>query len=128
MESGRSVMELFRSRGWTTIITDYMLDTVLFMVNVGVALITGLCSLMLAAALNVNNDGGNDATLLMAFLIGFVLGYALCAPLFSVVSSAVNTVIVLYAEAPNEFQSNHREHATEMLQAWRQAWPSEFKY
>ena len=60
--------------------------------------------------------------------VGFILGFALCATLFSVVSSAVNTVIVCYAEAPNEFQQNHPQLSEEMRAAWRQAWPNEFRY
>ena len=43
----------------------------------------------------------------------------------SVVSSAVNTVIVCFAEAPNEFQMNHPELSNEMRAGWRQAWPEE---
>ena len=38
MEAGHSVMTLFRNRGWTTIITDIMVDTVLFMVSLGVGI------------------------------------------------------------------------------------------
>jgi hypothetical protein len=60
--------------------------------------------------------------------IGFVLGWVMCATLFSIVSSAVNTVIVCYAESPNEFQANHPQLSNHMRAAWRQAWPVEFRY
>jgi len=46
----------------------------------------------------------------------------------SVVGSAVNTVIVCFAEAPNEFQRNHPELSEEMRATWRQAWPVECGY
>jgi hypothetical protein len=46
----------------------------------------------------------------------------------TLVSSAVNTVIVCYAEAPAEFQVNHPKLSEDMRATWRQAWPSEFSY
>lgn len=117
-------MKLFRERGWTSIITDYMVDTVLFMVSLGVAILVGVLALFTSAL-----QGGNDGTTLsLAFAIGFIVGYGMCTTLFSVVSSAVNTVIVCYAEAPNEFQANHPELSNDMRAAWSQAWPNEFNY
>lgn len=74
----------------------------------------------------------NVLTVIVLFLfvcsIGFIIGVVLCATLFSIVSSAVNTVIVCYAEAPQEFQNNHPELSEKMRAAWRQAWPNEFRY
>lgn len=124
MEAGSSVMNLFRMRGWTTIITDYMVDTVLFMVSLGVAVLTGILGILVAAAMQMS-DGTN---LGLSFIIGFMVGYAMCTTLFSIVSSGVNTVIVCYAEAPNEFQQNHPMLSERMRLSWRQAWPSEFNY
>jgi hypothetical protein len=60
--------------------------------------------------------------------IGLVVGFMLTSILMGVVGSAVNTVIVCYAEAPNEFQTNHPQLSADMRQSWRQAWPTEFKY
>ena len=124
MEAGSSVMTLFRERGWTSIITDYMVDTVLFMVSVGVAVLTGLLAVAIGAAMHLSDS----ANLGLSFLIGFMVGFGMCTTLFSVVSSAVNTVIVCYAEAPNEFQTNHPDLSERMLAAWRTAWPTEFSY
>ena len=45
--------------------------------------------------------------------------------MMSVVGSAVNTVIVCFAEAPAEFEANHPELSREMRMTWRQAWPVE---
>jgi hypothetical protein len=60
--------------------------------------------------------------------IGLVIGSLFASTLLGVVSSAVNTVIVCYAEAPNEFQANHPQLSENMRQAWRQAFPVDFKY
>jgi Plasma-membrane choline transporter len=121
MEAGMNVMTLFRERGWTSIITDSLVDTALFMISACVGAIVALFMSVYAAAIQASN------ILLLAF-VGFIIGYSLCATLLSIVSSAVNTVIVCYAEAPNEFQSNHPQLATTMKDAWRKAYPDEFRY
>ena len=123
MEAGKNVMTLFRNRGWTAIISDMMIDTVLFMVSLGVGLLIGLLSVAIGGVAS-----GDGATMIISFLIGCMFGYAISATLFSIVSSAVNTVIVCYAEAPNEFQANHPELSNRMRDSWRQAWPNEFNY
>lgn len=124
VEAGRNAMKLFRARGWTTIITDTMVDTVLFMVSLGVALFVGVISLAVGAAMNK----GDYETMGSAFLVGLLVGYAICATLLSLVGSSVNTVIVCYAEAPNEFQANHPELSETMRSSWSDAWPGEFNY
>ena len=124
VEAGGNVMKLFRERGWTSIITDNMTDTVLFMVSLGIAILVGILAIF-TSAIQGGSDGG---TVGVSFVIGFIVGFGMCTTLFSVVSSAVNTVIVCYAEAPNEFQANHPELSNSMRAAWRQTWPSEFNY
>ena len=42
MEAGMNVMTLFRNRGWTAIITDILVDTVLLMVSLGVGILTAV--------------------------------------------------------------------------------------
>jgi hypothetical protein len=60
--------------------------------------------------------------------IAIVTGFTLSSTLFSVVGSACKSVIVLYAEAPNEFQTNHPELSNRMRHSWQQAWPMDFNY
>ncbi len=125
MEAGKNVMTLFKSRGWTVIISDMLVDSVLSMVAMGVGVLTGIIGILVAQAAGIDLSQGMAV---IAFVLGFLVGFALAATLFSVVSSAVNTVIVCYAEAPAEFQQNHPRLSDEMREAWRQAWPNEFKY
>jgi hypothetical protein len=125
MEAGTSVMSLFRARGWTTIISDLMVDMVLSMVSIDVGLITGVVAVTICMAVM---GVGDMATLVASFAIGFGVGYSTCATLFSIVSSAVNTVIVLYAEAPSEFQQNYPDLSARMRDSWRQTWPNQFAY
>lgn len=125
MEAGKNVMTLFRSRGWTAIIADMLIDSVLNMVAMGVGVVTGVIGIFAAKAAGVDLSQGMVAA---PFGLGFLFGFSLSATLFSVVSSAVNTVIVCYAEAPAEFQQNHQKLSEDMRAAWRQAWPNNFSY
>ena len=125
MEAGTNVMTLFRNRGWTAIITDLMVDTVLMMVSLGVGVTTAVLVMIIGALTGLGSSAGTIGT---AAFLGFLLGYGMASTLFSVVSSAVNTVIVCYAEAPNEFQANHPELSSKMRDAWRVAYPNDFNY
>eukprot|EP00545_Synedropsis_sp_CCMP1620_P000608 CAMPEP_0119011304 /NCGR_PEP_ID=MMETSP1176-20130426/5585_1 /TAXON_ID=265551 /ORGANISM="Synedropsis recta cf, Strain CCMP1620" /LENGTH=534 /DNA_ID=CAMNT_0006964105 /DNA_START=28 /DNA_END=1632 /DNA_ORIENTATION=+ len=125
MEAGKNVMTLFKSRGWTAIIADMLVDSVLSMVAIVVGLLTGVIGILAAQASGIDLSQGKVAA---PFFLGFLFGFALAATLFSVVSSAVNTVIVCYAEAPAEFQQNHPKLSEEMRAAWKQAWPNDFSY
>ena len=69
----------------------------------------------------------SSVPLLLDF-IGFITGAVLTSTLLTLVLSAVNTVIVCYAEAPREFEENHPKLSQDMRAAWRQAWPDEFNY
>lgn len=123
IDSGKNVMTLFKTRGWTTIITDNLVGSVFGMLSIGVGLITGLIGTLLASmkGLGAEFAGG-------AFAVGFIVGLVLTSVLLSVVESSTNTVIVLYAEAPAEFEQNHPELSKSMRDTWRQAWPVEFRY
>jgi hypothetical protein len=63
MESGMNVMALFRNRGWTAIVADMLVDTVLLMVSLGVGVLTGLVGLFFASAMLLG-----QASLVITFL------------------------------------------------------------
>jgi len=121
LDAGRNVINLFKTRGWTTIITDNLANQVLGMMSVAVGLITGLISLAIAHGQGMvfGDEVGASAA---SFFVGFILGVVLTSTLMTLVSSAVNTVIVCYAEAPQEFETNHPKLSGEMRAAWKQAW------
>jgi len=125
IEAGKNVIQLFRSKGWDVIIADDLCDRVLFMVSLGVGILTGfvgmICTALDANLLGAFDLGDNSAS--AGFLIGLVVGFVFSSILMNVVGGAVNTVIVCYAESPAEFQQNHPILSGEMRQAWMQAWP-----
>mmetsp|Transcript_17181 Transcript_17181/g.35284 ORF Transcript_17181/g.35284 Transcript_17181/m.35284 type:complete len:536 (+) Transcript_17181:206-1813(+) len=124
IQASQNVIKLFQARGWSSIIADYLIDTVLMMVSICVGIITGIIGALVGSVLM--QQGG--AALIGAFFVGAAIGFILCSALFSLVSSAVNTVIVCFAEAPTEFKSNHPQLSHQMILAWRDAYPTEFGY
>jgi hypothetical protein len=47
IEAGKNVITLFQNKGWTAIITDDLVENVLFMLSVGIGLATGLIGLIM---------------------------------------------------------------------------------
>lgn len=123
VEASINTVNLFKARGWSAIIADTMVDTVLFMLSLCGGLVTGLIGVVVASALSQGVE-----TLAGAFFVGFLIGVILCNTLFSLVSSATNAVIVLFAEAPQEFKQNHPALSAQMIGAWRRVYPDEFTY
>jgi Plasma-membrane choline transporter len=125
VESGRAVFELFASRGWSSVVSDDLIDRVLDMISVGVGLATGLVAVAFSSVddklLNIFDLGENEKV--SAFFIGLAVGYAFCTILMSVIGAAVNAVIVCFADSAAEFESNHPELSAQMREAWVRAWP-----
>jgi hypothetical protein len=66
--------------------------------------------------------GAQDAPAACATL-GFVVGLVLTSIMMSTIASAVNTVIVCFAEGPAEFEANHPELSRKMRETWLQFYP-----
>ena len=57
------------------------------------------------------------------YSIGLVVGLVLCSILMSTIASAVNAVIVLFAEGPAEFEKNYPDLSKKMRTAYLNAHP-----
>lgn len=126
LTAGKRVMTLFSERGWTVIINDSMILRVLNLVSLMIAAMTGCIGVLLANANHswISEFGASaNAT---AFFVPFVVGLAVASILMNVIASAVDTVVVAFAEAPLEFERNHPGLSAQMVSAWRQCYPDEF--
>jgi hypothetical protein len=121
IDAAKNVISLFKARGWTAIITDYMLDRVLLMISFGNGLLSGGFAAVISYLFRLNLEG-------MAFGIGFLVGLVLTSVVLGVVGSGVNTVIVCYAEDPATFEINHYDLSVRMRSSWREAFPHDFTY
>lgn len=121
IDAAKNVFTLLKSRGWTVIITDYIVDRVLMMLSFGNGLLNGACAAYISYAFNLNLEAE-------AFTVGFFIGILLTSTVLGLVSSGVNTVIVCYAEDPAIFEVNHYELSLRMRDTWRVAFPDQFAY
>ena len=122
IESGKAVMQLFADRGWEAIIADDLVGNALLLTSIIVGGVVGAIGLALAATTTFFESAG-DAAFGVAFFLGFIVGLAVCSILLSTIASGVNTVIVMFADAPREFEQNHPELSNKMRSTWQQFYP-----
>lgn len=127
LEAGKNVFTLFRNRGWDAIIADDLVGNVLFLMSVVVGALSGLIGLVVEATTDFfqGSDGSTPSnTGAFAFFLCFIVGLVICSVLMSTIGSAVNAVVVLFAEAPAEFQQNYPDLSQQMRDAWLGAFPN----
>jgi len=129
IEAGKNVFTLFRNRGWEAIIADDLVSNVFFFLSLVVG---GICA-GIGYAINENaangtwfanapDTGANVQT--TNAVLGFIIGLVLSSILLSTIGSAVNAVIVCFAEGPAEFEVNHPELSRKMRETWLKFYPS----
>lgn len=119
--AGSKVYQLFQARGWSVILNDHLVSRSLGMMQFFIGLISGGVSVVLGLLVL-----GLSVSPLATFFIGWLLGMVLSNILLQLVTSAVQTVVVCFAEAPSELQQNHPpELSSRMIEAWRSAYPNE---
>lgn len=127
IEAGKNVFTLFKNRGWEAIIADDLIQNVFFFLSLGVG---GVCA-GIGYAINEDAFGGlfanaPDTGLTVQAtnaILGFIIGLVLSSILLSTIGSAVNAVIVCFAEGPAEFEANHPELSKKMRETWLQFYP-----
>ncbi|KAG7355035.1 plasma-membrane choline transporter family protein [Nitzschia inconspicua] len=118
--AGTKVSNLFQDRGWSNIINHQLIGRALAMMSILIGFVCGAVG-TLVGFIFLGPLGA-----LPTFFIGMVLGGLSCNILFGVVVSAVNTIVVCFAESPNELLRNHPpELYRELVEAWRKAYPQE---
>mmetsp|Transcript_32638 Transcript_32638/g.58931 ORF Transcript_32638/g.58931 Transcript_32638/m.58931 type:complete len:576 (-) Transcript_32638:122-1849(-) len=120
IEAGKRVINLFKTRGWQTIIADNLVNRLLGIMALIIGILTGVCTLF--AAFLVEEFESKQGWMGVGFGVGFVLGLVLSGVFMGLLSSAVDACIVCYAEAPKELEDSHPAIAQEMSRAWAEAW------
>jgi len=116
LSSGKKAMELFQAKGWTTIITDNLVHRSLRIVAVVVGALSGFLGMLIGMA------AGYGPSIFVPY---FFISLSMANILMNVVLSAVDTVIVAFAEAPAEFEMHHPALSSNMVLKWRQVFPDE---
>ena len=102
IEAGKNVFALFKDRGWSAIIADDLISNAFFFLSLCVGLV---CSGLGYLAFDADRPEGwfedspsPDCTGPICAGLGFLAGLVLSSILMSTIGSAVNTVIVCFAE------------------------------
>ena len=130
LESGKKVIELFRARGWTSIISDNLVGYTLGYVTFLVAIVTGLMGVALEriGARTHAMDGSFvfgpiEGAPYWAFAVSFVVGLWVGSVMMNVVQGAVNALIVCWADSPAKLEYQHPVLTMEMADAWDSVFP-----
>ena len=121
--AGHKVYQLFVARGWSLILNDHLVSRSLRMMKLFVGILSGALTVVLGLVWF-----GWTMNTLFTFLVGCVLGTFMADIQLQVVTSAVETIVVCFAEAPSALMDeNHHppELGDRMMQAWRTAYPDE---
>jgi hypothetical protein len=126
IEAGKSVITLFKNRGWEAIIADDLISNVFFFISLCVG---GLCAAFGLIFEQTNPEWFENAPIstnvgAQCAGLGFVVGLVLTSIMMSTIASAVNTVIVCFAEGPAEFEANHPELSRKMRETWLAFYPN----
>lgn len=110
---------MFSDRGWTALVNDDIVDTVLTIGSWVGGLLVMLAAFGYASAVGLS---AGNTSLVMA--MGFFFGHLMFLITTGVVSSAVATVYVCFAERPEVFQSTHPLLYLELHGAWTVLYPN----
>jgi len=116
--AGKKVYELFMARGWSVIINDQLVSRSLGLMQFWIGIVSGAIGVVFGLVFSMNPLG--------SMVFGFVCGIILSSIFFSVVNSAVDTVVVCFAESPNMLRVNQQPEISEQLiDAWQKVYPTE---
>ena len=126
LTAGNKVITLFMDRGWTAIMNDQLVSSVLTLVSIMIGVGAGCVGLLLCIAHPAWVSDFGEAGVYVAFVVPALIGITMALILTSVIMAAVDTVMVAFAEAPMEFERNHPGLSAQMVTAWRHVYPDEF--
>jgi hypothetical protein len=123
LEGGNKATELFAKRGWSTIVSDDLVPNVLFLTSLVIGGVTGCFAYLLSELDRLAVVIPKDDPGLAPFVEGVIIGLVLPSVVFSLITSAVNAVLVCFASSPVDFERQHPELSHNMRAAWRDVWP-----
>jgi hypothetical protein len=135
LDSGKRATELFRERGFTTLVENGLVNYVLKVSCITVVgIFTGCMAVLLDHIVSklLNPPDADFESFLFgpltawrywAFAIGFLCGFHVSFVMANVVKGGINTLIVCWADEPETFAMNHPIFTDEMAEIWCQAFP-----
>ena len=112
--SGSEVWSLFRTRGWTAVINDDLVEMVMQVTCIGIGVVTAF----VGGLVSFSQSGGTLSSVYIPVLIAFFIGFFMAMTILGVVDSAVKTCFVCYAKAPLALHATHPVHFHRITEAW----------
>lgn len=135
MASGKKVFELFRRKGWQSIITERLGNFVLAYLTFIVSILAGVTALLVESLVTLRNPDENYESYVygpmpnwrvMCFCKSMAIGFVASSIMMRVIEGSMNTLIVCWAEHPSQIEANHPELSKELIIAWSEAFPDSF--
>jgi len=120
-DSGSKASQLFEARGWTHVVSDDLIMTVMAMSSMIIGGTTACLGLIVEEVDGYSLTSLNEP-IATAFLIGLFVGYFLSSAFLSIIEGSVSAILVCYAARPVEFHANHHKLSEEMKSAWKHFW------
>ncbi|TDH69114.1 hypothetical protein CCR75_009481 [Bremia lactucae] len=130
--AGTDTMHLFQNRGWTALLKDTLISSVLSVGCLAVGTVSGLIGstwlyFTLQCTYEESIEHPKECQTFNVVLITFVtcasIGYAMCAIMSSILDSIVATIFVCFAEDPAALQRSHPEEHARLVNAWTRLQP-----
>ncbi|KAL8006862.1 putative choline transporter [Plasmopara halstedii] len=131
-QAGTDTMQLFRDRGWNSLINDSLITSVLSVGSLVVGTVSGVIgSAWLQITLRCTPgelaDHPDECQTFNVVLLTFVacasIGYAMCTIMSSILDSIVATIFVCFAEDPAALQLSHPDEHARLVDAWSRLQP-----
>jgi len=111
--AGKEVYYLFKRMGWIAIVNDDLVARTMNMICLINGLVQGLAVFTYTSYYNLPVGWSN-----MMIWAVTLSGYLICWTILNIVSCAVTTVFVCFAEDPGVFQASNPDIYMEMVRAW----------
>ncbi|GLE04996.1 hypothetical protein PINS_up013980 [Pythium insidiosum] len=130
--AGYDTMRVFRDRGWSAVLNDSLVSTVLSVGSLVVGAISGAIGsawVYMTMKCTVEEFQKHPEqcetfnVVVLTFLSCSAVGYAMCALVSSVLESIVATIYVCFAEDPAALQQTHPEEHARLVDSWRRLKP-----
>jgi hypothetical protein len=130
--AGSDTMRLFRDRGWSFLLNDSLISSVLAVGCLVVGILSGVIGsawmflTMQCTVAEIAANSGQCKTfnvVVLTFVACASIGYAMCAIVSSILDSIVSTIFVCFAEDPAALQRSNPGEYARLVDAWARLKP-----
>jgi len=117
--SGKAVLSLFKNRGWTAVINDNLTSNALSIGGIGIGIVCGIIGILIGKIIPQSYLGPfeNDPSgYIYIFIFSMLIGIFMINILNTIITTAIHTIFICFAEDPIAFRNYHPEHYDELVE------------